>query len=51
MTKESFCYECGLTIDGPGICAGCAEVITEVAFPVFVRQVIEQSNSRRFPGS
>jgi len=43
MNKESFCLKCGCKIDGPGICAGCAEVTTEVAFPVFVRQVITKA--------
>jgi hypothetical protein len=41
--KESVCQKCGRKIEGPGICAGCAEVTTEVAFPVFVRQVITKA--------
>ena len=43
MIKESFCPKCGRRIAGPGVCAGCAEVTTEVAFPVFVRQVITKA--------
>ena len=41
--KESFCQKCGRKIGGRGICAGCAEVTTAVAFPVFVRQVITKA--------
>ena len=43
MIKGSFCQKCGREIEGPGICAGCAEVTTEVAFPVLVRQVIKRA--------
>jgi hypothetical protein len=41
--KESLCQKCGRKIEGPGICAGCAGATTEVAFPVFVRQVITKA--------
>ena len=43
MINESFCLKCRCEIEAPGICAGCAEVTTEVAFPVFVRQVITKA--------
>src|SRR5216684_4340744 len=43
MIKGSVCQKCGREIEGPGICAGCAEVTTEVAFPVLVRQVIKRA--------
>ena len=40
MRTESRCLKCGRKIEGPGICAACAEVTTEVEFPVLVRQVM-----------
>ena len=42
LTDQTVCMCCGRVIDGPGICASCAEVAEEVPEVVQVRQVLPE---------